>query len=34
VLTLYLKFYMADDPEITGWGSLMYHYLYVPELTR
>jgi hypothetical protein len=24
------QFYMADDPEITGWGSLMYHYLYVP----
>jgi hypothetical protein len=21
-----LQFYFADDPQITGWGSLMHHY--------
>lgn len=22
-----MTFYFADDPAITGWGSLMHHYL-------
>jgi hypothetical protein len=27
-----MNWYLADDPAITGWGSLMHHYLSVPNL--